>query len=105
MHSECLRRIRVDKVSLDSPSLLARFCAFGALRHLYPEALGMAIGAPPAGLSPVSIASLFFVLVSVHALTLFLDCLAYLLGRGFSWLSSIDWISLSLHAPCCQLVC
>ena len=50
----------------------------------------MVIGAPLAGRSPVLIAALFFDLVSVHALTLFLDCLACLLGRGFSWLSSID---------------
>ena len=40
----------------------------------------MAIGAPPTGLSLVSIASLFFVLVCVHALTLFLDSLANFLG-------------------------
>ena len=87
-----MRRIRVDKVSIDSPSLLTRVCASGALRHLYPEAHGMAIGAPPTGLSPVSIASLFFVLVSVHALTLFLDSLANLLGLFICpWLS---WLAL-----------
>ena len=58
VHSEFLRRIRVDKVSIDSPSLLTRLCASGAFCHLFPEAHGMAIG-----LSLVSIASLFFVLV------------------------------------------
>ena len=72
---------------------------------MYPEAHGMVIGAPLAGRSLVFIAALFFDLVSVHAMTLFLDCLACLLGRGFSWLSSIDRMSLSLHDPCCRLVC
>ena len=92
VHSEFLRRIRVDKVSIDSPSLLTRLCASGALRHVYPAAHGMAIDAPPTGLSPVSIASLFFVLVSVHALTLFLDCLAKLLC-----LFICPWLWLALH--------
>ena len=110
MHSEFMLRIRFDKVSIDSPSLRTRLCASKALRHLYPETYGMAIVAPPTSLFPVPIASLFFVFVSVHALTPFLDCLANLLNLFYLSLAfrvwpSIDWICLSLHAPCCQLVC